>query len=278
LRQRGILEYELVPFNGRGFIDPGDVIARVRSNTRLVIITHASNVLGTIQPVAETARLCAERGIPVVVDVAQSAGKIPIDMQTWGVSAVTFTGHKALCGPSGIGGLITADSFDIQPTRFGGTGIESQSLTHTQSYPHRLEAGTINLLGIIGLSAGLDYILAEGLDIAQQREMGLLTMLRDGLSELKDVDLCRAEDLGSHVAVLTANVRGMDPEDVGAILDGDFDIAVRVGLHCAPLVHEDLNTSPRGGVRFSLGRFNTAEDIDRALEAMREIVHRKKER
>jgi cysteine desulfurase/selenocysteine lyase len=149
-------------------------------------------------------------------------------------------------------------------------------LTHTQSYPHRLEAGTINLLGIVGLSAGLDFIQAEGLDDANQREMALLTRLRDGLAELPDVDFYCAEDLGRHVAVLTANIKGMEPEDVGAILDGDFDIAVRVGLHCAPLVHEDLNTSPRGGVRFSLGRFNTNEDIDRTLAAMRKIVHQKR--
>jgi cysteine desulfurase/selenocysteine lyase len=276
LRQRGFLEYDLVPFNGRGFIDPEDVIARVRSNTRLVIMTHASNVLGTVQPVAETARLCAERGVPVVIDAAQSAGKIPIDMQTWGIAAVAFTGHKSLYGPTGIGGLVAADGFDIRTTRFGGTGIESRSLTHTQSYPHRLEAGTINLLGIVGLSAGLDFIQAEGLDDANQREMALLTRLRDGLAELPDVDFYCAEDLGRHVAVLTANIKGMEPEDVGAILDGDFDIAVRVGLHCAPLVHEDLNTSPRGGVRFSLGRFNTNEDIDRTLAAMRKIVHQKR--
>jgi cysteine desulfurase/selenocysteine lyase len=275
LRQRGFLEYDLVPFNGRGFIDPGDVIAKVRPDTRLVIMTHASNVLGTVQPVAETARLCAERGVPVVIDAAQSAGKIPIDMQTWGIAAVAFTGHKSLYGPTGIGGLVAADGFDIRTTRFGGTGIESRSLTHTQSYPHRLEAGTLNLLGIAGLSAGLDFIQAEGLDDAHHREMALLTRLRDGLAELQDVDFYCAEDLGRHVAVLTANIKGMDPEDVGAILDGDFDIAVRVGLHCAPLVHEDLNTSPRGGVRFSLGRFNTDEDIDRTLAAMRKIVHRR---
>jgi cysteine desulfurase / selenocysteine lyase len=274
LRQRGLLEYDLVPFNAGGFIDPDDVIARVRSDTRLVIITHASNVLGTVQPVAETARMCAQRGVPVVIDAAQSAGKIPIDMQRWGIAAVAFTGHKSLCGPSGIGGLVAADGFDIRTTRFGGTGIESRSLTHTQSYPHRLEAGTINLLGIAGLSAGLDFILAEDLDAVHQRGMALLTRLRNGLAQLPDMDLYCAENLDHHMAVLTVNVKGMDPEDVGAILDGDFNIAVRTGLHCAPLVHEDLNTSPRGGVRFSLGRFNTNEDIDWALAAMGKIAHR----
>jgi cysteine desulfurase/selenocysteine lyase len=276
LRQSGLLEYDLVPFNAGGFIDPDDVIAKVRPDTRLVIITHASNVLGTVQPVAETARLCAQRGVPVVIDAAQSAGRIPIDMQRWGIAAVAFTGHKSLCGPAGIGGLVAAGGFDIRTTRFGGTGIESRSLTHTQSYPHRLEAGTINLLGIAGLSAGLDFILAEGLDAVHQREMALVTRLRNGLVQLPDMDLYCAENLDHHVAVLTVNVKGMDPEDVGAILDGDFNIAVRTGLHCAPLLHEDLNTSPRGGVRFSVGRFNTDEDIDRALAAMGKIAHRQR--
>jgi cysteine desulfurase / selenocysteine lyase len=276
LRECGCLEYDLVRFDARGYIDPGEVIAKVRSNTRLVILSHASNVLGTVQPVAETARLCAERGVPVVVDAAQSAGKVPIDLDAWGVSALAFTGHKSLYGPTGIGGLVSADGFDIRTTRFGGTGVDSRSLIHTQTYPHRLEAGTLNLLGIAGLSAGLDFILAERLADTQKKEMDLLTRLRDGLLELKDLDLYCAEDFQSRVAVLTANVRGMDPEDVGAILDGDFDIAVRVGLHCAPLVHEDLHTSPGGAVRFSLGRFNTEEDIDRALAAMREIVRRER--
>jgi cysteine desulfurase/selenocysteine lyase len=275
LRQRGSIEYDLVPFDGKGFIDPHDVIARIRTNTRLVILTHASNVIGTLQPVAEIARLCRERDIPVAIDTAQSAGKVPIDMQSWGISAVAFTGHKSLCAPTGIGGLIAAADFDIRSTRFGGTGIESRSLTHTQSYPHRLEAGTINLLGIAGLSAGLDFIRAAGMEADFQREMELLTQLRDGLDRLQNVELYCANDLDRHVAVLTANIRGMAPEDVGAILDGDFDIAVRIGLHCAPLVHEDLKTSPRGSVRFSLGRINTQADIDRAVTAMGKIARQK---
>jgi len=275
LQQRGSIEYDLVPFDGKGFIDPHDVIARIRANTRLVILTHASNVIGTVQPVAEIARLCGEYGIPVVIDTAQSAGKIPVDMQNWGIAAVAFTGHKSLFAPTGIGGLIAAEDLDIRSTRFGGTGIESRSLTHTQSYPHRLEAGTINLMGIAGLSAGLDFIQAEGMEDIHQREMELLTLLRDGLARLTDVDLYCADDLDRHVAVLSANIRGMDPEDVGAILDGDFEIAVRIGLHCAPLVHEDLKTSPRGSVRFSLGRINTEADIDRAIAAMDQIVRQK---
>ncbi|MEW6440826.1 MAG: aminotransferase class V-fold PLP-dependent enzyme [bacterium] len=276
-RQIGMIEYDLVPFNGDGFIDPRDVADMMRPNTRLVIICHASNVLGTIQPIAEVGRLCADRGVPLMIDASQSAGHVPIDMDAWGVSIVAFTGHKSLYGPTGIGGLLIRPDLKIQATRFGGTGIESRSLIHTQTFPHRLEAGTINLLGIIGLSAGLDYVLAKGMDEIHRREMELLRRLRDGLSELQGVDLYCAQDLSNHVAVLTTNVRGIEPEDVGAILDVDFGVAARTGLHCAPLIHEDLGTSPRGGVRFSLGCFNTAEDIDSAIEAMASICkHRSK--
>jgi len=276
LQQSGLIEYDLAPFAEDGFVDPSDVAELIRPATRLVIVSHASNVLGTIQPISEIARLCVERGVPLIVDAAQSAGQVPIDMDAWGVSAVAFTGHKSLYGPTGIGGLVITPSLDVRTTRFGGTGIESMSLIHTQTFPHRLEAGTINLLGIIGLSGGLDYLLAKGMDSIHRRGVELLTRLRDGLSELEGVDLYCAQDLSDHVAVLTANVPGLEPEDLGAILDVDFGIAVRTGLHCAPLVHEDLGTSPNGGVRFSLGCFNTVEDIDTAIEAMASISKHKK--
>jgi selenocysteine lyase/cysteine desulfurase len=204
----------------------------------------------------------------LLIDAAQSAGGIPIDMGAWQVSALAFTGHKSLLGPTGIGGLVVDPELDIQTTRFGGTGVNSKSLIHTQTYPHRLEAGTINLLGVIGLSAGLDFVVAEGIRAIHHREMELLTRLRDGLSALDRITLYCQEDLSEHIGILTANVQGIETEDVGAILDADFGIAVRIGLHCAPLLHETLGTYPQGGVRFSLGPFNTMEDIDRAIEAM----------
>jgi selenocysteine lyase/cysteine desulfurase len=145
-------------------------------------------------------------------------------------------------------------------------------LIHTQSFPHRLETGTLNLMGAIGLSAGLDFLRDQGLDAIHCREMDLLRRLRDGLDGISGIDLFAADDLSRHVAVLTANLREMDPEDVGTILDGDFGIAVRVGLHCAPLVHKTIGTYPRGSVRFSLGPFNTPEDIDRTIQAMGAIA------
>ncbi|MCX5815175.1 MAG: aminotransferase class V-fold PLP-dependent enzyme [Proteobacteria bacterium] len=271
LRQKGIIEYDLVSFDGKGFVNPDDIIAALRPNTRLVVLCHASNVLGTIQPVTEIAHRCRERDVPLLIDAAQSAGVIPIDMQFSQIAAVAFTGHKSLLGPTGVGGLVLNEGIEIKSTRFGGTGFESISPVHTQTFPYRLEAGTLNLLGIIGLSEGLDFLEGMGIQSIHNREMELLVALRDGMSSLEGIEMYCAEDLSNHVAILTVNVRGMDPEDVGAILDADFGIAVRVGLHCAPLVHETLGTSPRGAVRFSLGPLNVGEDIDRTVDAMARI-------
>ncbi len=271
----GLIEYDLAPFDEHGFVDPKDVAGAIRPNTRLVIVNHASNVLGTVQPIPEIGRLCAQRSVPLVIDAAQSAGQIPIDMDAWQVAGVAFTGHKSLMGPTGTGGLALHPELDIKSTRFGGTGIDSRDLIHTQTFPHRLEAGTLNLLGIIGLSAGLDFLTSEGLEKLHRQEMGLLTRLRDGLSGLDGLKLHCAEDLSNHVGLLTVNLEGMEPEDLGAILDGDFDVLVRVGLHCAPLAHETLGTFPEGGVRFSLGPFNTEEEIDHTIAAMASIASSK---
>ena len=277
LHMKGIIEYDLVPFDGKGFVDPGDIVNAIKPNTKLVIMCHASNVLGTVQPVQEIGPLCAERGVPLFIDAAQSAGVITIDVKSWSLAGVAFTGHKSMLGPTGIGGLILNQGVQIESTRFGGTGVDSRSLIHTESFPHRLEAGTLNLLGIIGISESLDFLLKEGIETIHAREMELLGRLRDGLSLFKEITIYCAEDLSNHVGLLTANVKGIDSEDVGAILDADFGIAVREGLHCAPLVHESLGTSQKGSVRFSLGPFSTEEDINMALAAMAAIA-RSKER
>jgi len=266
--ERGWITCDHVPFDCKGFVDPNEILRCIKPNTRVVVVTHASNVLGTVQPVEEIGRLCAGRGIPLIIDASQSAGKIPIDMMALQASAVVFTGHKAFYGPTGTGGLVIHPELDIKASRFGGTGVDSKSLVHTPSYPHRLEPGTINLMGIIGLSAGIDYITQKGLAAIHRQEMTLLRRLRDGLSDLKHVDMYCADDLSNHVAVLSTNVNGVNPADVGDILDGDYHIAVRVGLHCAPLVHHDLGTINGGSVRFSLGIFNTQEDVDQAIKAM----------
>lgn len=272
LRERVLIDYDLVPFDGQGFIDPDDVARAIRPQTQLVVLTHASNVLGTIQPIEAIGAVCREKGVPLVIDTAQSAGVIPINISDWGVSALAFTGHKSLLGPTGIGGLVLSRSFEVQPTRFGGTGIDSQELIHTPTYPHRLEAGTLNILGIIGLMAGLDYLAAHGMESILQKEQALARRLWEGLAELKRVKLYGTDRLDRRLGVVLANIEGMIPADVGAILDGDFGIATRVGLHCAPLVHQRLGTGRAGGVRFSVGPFNTESEIDQAVEALKKIA------
>lgn len=272
LRDRGLISFDLVPFDGRGFIDPDDVAKAIKPATSFVVLNHVSNVLGTIQPVSDVGRMCAEREVPFILDVSQSAGVVPIDMRTMQVSAVAFTGHKSLMGPTGIGGLVLRDGVDPKPLRFGGTGFESWSPVHPENYPYRLEAGTLNVLGIIGLNAGLRYVTQRGLGAIHEHEMSLLHALRDRLTSLDAVLLYCAENLHNQVALLTCNIRDLDPDDFSAILDGDFNVATRSGLHCAPLVHEDLGTSPRGSVRFSFGPLNSLEDASAAADAVAAIA------
>jgi cysteine desulfurase / selenocysteine lyase len=271
LRKKGIINYDLVGFDQKGFIDLDDISKAIRDNTRLVFINHVSNVLGTIQPIKEIGEICTKRGVPFVIDAAQSAGVIPINMQEWNISAVAFTGHKSLLGPTGTGGLAVSPDLIIEPTRFGGTGIDSESPLHNETYPHRLEAGTVNLIGIMGLSEGLKYIEKTGMETTHKKEMELFIKLRHGLSNLETVDYYCAESSENHAALISVNIKGMDPGDAGSILDADYNIAVRTGLHCAPLVHEGIGTFPRGTVRFSIGPFNTDDHIEKAIEAMTAI-------
>jgi cysteine desulfurase family protein len=271
LQRQGRISFDLVPFNPDGFLEPDQVLAAIQPATQLVILTHASNVLGTVQPVEAIAAVCRARGVPLVLDVSQSAGAVPIRLTDWGVQGLAFTGHKSLLGPTGIGGLVLSPELNPEPTRFGGTGVDSRSPYHTQEYPYRLEAGTINLLGVLGLEASLDYVEQSYL-LSHAREMALLRKLRDGLRKLPGIRLYGTDRLDHHLPLLTCTLEGPTAEDVGAILDGDFGITVRAGLHCAPIVHEDLGTLEKGAVRFSLGPFTTDADIDAAVAAMTAVA------
>jgi len=267
------VEVDYVPFDAKGFIDPDDIKQKIKSNTRLVIINHASNVIGTLQPVGEIGRICREQGVPFAIDASQSAGKVPIDIDELNIDIVAFTGHKSLLGPTGIGGLYVREGIEIRHTRAGGTGVRSADRQHLDEYPYRLEYGTGNVMGIAGLHAGLKWIKARGMDTIHRHEMKLAHMLRDGLLELDGVSLYCQEDLTDHIAVVSFNVDGMEALDTGTLLDGEYNIACRTGLHCAPLVHEQLGTDKIGGsVRMGIGPFNTEDHIKTAIEAVAEIV------
>ena len=264
---------DLVPFDGRGFVDPGEIAKRFKPNTRLVVVNHGSNVLGTVQPIREIGRLCRERGVIFLIDASQTAGKIPIDLQADNLDIIAFTGHKSLLGPTGIGGMYVREGVDIRHTRAGGTGVRSAVRTHLDEYPYRMEYGTPNTVGIAGLSAGIKWILEKGMDRLFEHEMALTTRLRDGLRGIHGVTLYCQDDLTDHISVLVFNVAGFEAADVGTMLDVDHNIACRTGLHCAPLVHEQLGTDKiHGAVRFGVGPFNTEEHIDRALAGVEEIA------
>ncbi len=267
LQRQGRISFDLAPFTPDGFIEPATIAAAIKPATKLVILTHASNVLGTVQAAKEIGAVCRARGVPLVLDVSQSAGVVPIKVKDWGVQGVAFTGHKSLLGPTGIGGLMLGPELNPESTRFGGTGVDSKNPYHTQEYPYRLEAGTINLLGILGLEASLEYV-EQIYPSSYEREMSLLKKLREGLNALPRVRIYGCDNLDDHLPVLTCTVAGRNAEDVGAILDGDFGIAVRAGLHCAPFVHRDLGTLEKGAVRFSLGPFTTEGEIDAAVTAV----------
>jgi cysteine desulfurase/selenocysteine lyase len=276
LRREGV-DVEFVPFNGAGFVDPGEIRKKFRPSTRLVIVNHASNVIGTVQPVAEIGRLCREAGIPFAIDASQSAGKVPVDMEAQFLDVVAFTGHKSLLGPTGIGGLYVREGIEIRHTRAGGTGVRSAVRAHLDEYPYRLEYGTINSMGVAGLKAGLTWIQAKGVEAIHAEEMRLTRILVDGLRAIPRVRLYCLDSLANHIAVLSFNVDGMDAADVGMMLDVDYGIACRTGLHCAPLVHEQIGTDKiHGAVRFGIGPFNTEEHIAAAVEAVRKIAALKK--
>ena len=267
------VEIDHVPFGTSGFIDPDDIKNKIKANTRLVIINHASNVIGTIQPLEAIGRICRERGVTFAIDASQSAGKVPIDMEQHHIDIIAFTGHKSLLGPTGIGGLYVRDGIVIRHTRAGGTGVRSAERMHLDEYPYRLEYGTGNVVGIAGMYAGLKWIEEKGMDTIHKQEMRLTRILRDGLNELDGVVLYCQDELTDHIAVISFNVDGMEALDVGTLLDGEYDIACRTGLHCAPLVHEQLGTDRIGGaVRIGIGPFNTEDHIRTAIEAIGEIV------
>ncbi len=258
--------------DAEGYIDPEEVRRAIKGNTTLVVVNHASNVTGVVQDLAAIGAVCRDEGVPLAVDSAQTAGVIPIDMAECNISFLCFTGHKGLFGPAGTGGICIADDADVKGTIYGGTGVRSAHPFHLEEFPYRMEAGTLNLGGIAGLNAGLKWVMEKGVDQIRSHEIELLGILIDGLREIDGVTLYGPKELVNRVATLSINVANYDPSDVGTILDVDHNILTRTGLHCAPMVHQHHGTAPRGTIRFSVGPFNTAEEIEKAIRGVSEIA------
>jgi cysteine desulfurase family protein len=272
-------EATYIPFGRTGFIDPDDIARAIRPNTKLVVMNHGSNVIGTVQPVAEIGKICHERGITFVIDSAQTAGAIPIDMKEMNIDAVAFTGHKALMGSMGIGGLCIRKHVEVKQLRSGGTGVHSINPYHLEEYPWRLEYGTPNMVGVAALWAGQDWLDEHGVEQVHAQEMKLAQKLVDGFRQIDGVQLYCCDSLKNHLSTILMNLKGVDPGDVGVMLDVDHNIATRTGLHCAPLVHTQLGTvKGDGGVRFSVGAFNTDADVDAAIAAIADIAQWARER
>ncbi len=254
-----------------GTIDPDDVRRAITSRTRLIALTHASNVLGTVQPVGEIGKMTRDRDLILLVDAAQTAGVVPIDVQAMNIDLLAFPGHKSLFGPTGTGALYVGPRVSLRPWREGGTGGDSSSETQPGQYPYYLEGGTPNVLGVAGLVAGLRWINEQGLDNLLRHELDLAEYFWTRLDELPGFAVLGHRDRSRRVATVSFTSESLPATELGGVLDQSFDIAVRPGLHCAPYIHRSCGTFPDGAVRVSPGPFNTRADIDHLLEALRQI-------
>jgi cysteine desulfurase family protein len=272
LRARGV-EYTKIPLCAVNGADPDAVKAAIRKNTRLAVFCHVSNVSGTVNPVAEIGAVCRGRGIPLLVDAAQSAGSAPIDVERMNIDLLAFPGHKGLLGPQGTGGLYIREGLVLSPLREGGTGSRSEELVQPEGLPGRYESGTQNTAGIAALGEGARFIMEEGVEKTGAREARLASRLIGGLRDIPGITLYGPPEGPRRKGVVSITLAGIDPAQASLILDNAFGIAVRAGLHCAPDGHRTLGTLDRGGtLRISVGFFNTDEDIDRCVEAIGAIA------
>jgi cysteine desulfurase family protein len=268
LAERGVTVTR-VPCAPDGTLDLDDLDAALRSGpARLVAMCHASNVVGTILPARDAATLAHAHGALFLLDAAQTAGVLPIDVGGMEIDLLAVPGHKALLGPTGTGALYVAPGIRLAPLRQGGTGTRSEEERQPEEMPAALEAGTLNTVGIAGLGAALEYLRDRGPDAIRAHEVALTARLIDGLREIAGVRVHGTGDAERQVATISVSLEGWEPVDLAGALDGSFSIAARAGLHCAPLAHRTVGTFPRGTVRFSPGPFSTDDDVDRAVRAV----------
>jgi cysteine desulfurase family protein len=272
LERQGVKVTGLPPSPDRGVVSPSDIEAAITRDTRLIVVTHASNVNGIIQPIEEYGAVARKHKITFMVDAAQTAGKYPIDAAASNIDLLAFSGHKGLFGPPGTGVLFIGDRVELDTVREGGTGSFSEQEEQPEILPDKYESGTLNSAGIAGLGAGLKFIFDETLDKIIAHEKFLTDKLIAGLSDIPGVNLYLPKDLSQMVPVVSFNVKGYQPGEAGTILDQAFDIKVRAGLQCAPAAHKTFGTFPSGIVRISPGYLNLAEEIELTVKAVERIA------
>ena len=265
------LELTIVPCYADGSLDPAEISKAIQSNTRLIVTTHASNVSGTILPIEDVGRVARSHGIPYLVDASQTAGILPIDLSKLPVDMMAFPGHKGLMGPQGTGVLYLHPEVNLRPIRQGGTGSSSESVYQPDILPDKYESGTMNTPGIAGLGAGARHILKAGQDRILAHERRLSKLFLEALSQIKGVTIYGPNNLSQRTGIVSVNINNKDSSEIANLLDERYDIAVRGGLHCAPLAHETLGTFHQGVVRFSYGLFNQLDEVKSCIKALEEI-------
>lgn len=270
------VELSVVPCSTTGDISPDDIAAGIRENTRMIIVTHASNVTGTIMPIADIAEKARKNGVIVCVDAAQTAGSMPVDVLRDNIDILVFTGHKSLNGPQGTGGFYIRKGLEemVNPLERGGTGSGSESEEQPDFMPDRFESGTPNTIGIAGLGAGAGYVAAVGVEAIRKKEIALTGLFLDGVSSIEGVRVYGDTDPATRVALVSFTIDGMSPSDISFSLDEGFNIMSRPGLHCAPSAHRTIGTFPCGTVRFSFGVFTTEEEIMTAIKAIETLARK----
>ena len=268
------IAFDTIPCDSTGSIQMDSIEPLIRPNTVALIINHASNVCGTIQPLESIGPICKAHNLQFIVDAAQTAGVIPIDVKACHIDALCFTGHKGLLGPQGIGGIILTKEMaqTLTPLIAGGTGSFSHLETMPTHMPDAFEAGTLNLPGIIGLNEGLDYIESQGMENIHNHELVLTQSFLEGLQSIDGINIVGKQNIQDRTAVVSITIDGMDPANIAYELESTYHIMTRVGLHCAPRAHQTLGTYPEGTVRFSFGYANTHKDVESALSALNTIV------
>ena len=273
LLDKGIT-FDTIPCDSTGSIQMDSIEPLIRPNTVALIINHASNVCGTIQPLESIGPICKAHNLQFIVDAAQTAGVIPIDVKACHIDALCFTGHKGLLGPQGIGGIILTKEMaqNLTPLIAGGTGSFSHLETMPTHMPDAFESGTLNLPGIIGLNEGLAYIESQGMENIHNHELALTQSFLEGLQSIDGINIVGKQNIQDRTAVVSITIDGMDPANIAYELESTYHIMTRVGLHCAPRAHQTLRTYPEGTVRFSFGYANTHKDVESALSALHRIL------